>query len=288
VAFNPYLYLAFGIGFAIGQFVEAPPVWVRRASTATVFVLLGLLGASLDAIPAGALLATIPIGLAFCLLILLLTGLLFLALPKRNATAAGSSGPPAAGSGGAWTGLLFLAALVVGYGIGPALHLPVDAAIGWVLCALVGLVALGVHFRRETLARTARPLAAAVGGALAAATLWAVVRPGDGAVPFAAAFAFGWYSLAGPLVAARAGALLGLFAFLANFLREDLTMLLSPILGRRWGGDGLSAVGGATSMDTTLYFIARYGEPDSAAVAVATGLVLTVVASLLVPAVLSV
>src|SRR5208282_2778243 len=106
-------------------------------------------------------------------------------------------------------------------------------------------------------------------------------------VAFATTFAFGWYTLAGPLVGARAGAALGLLAFLTNFLREDLTMLLSPVIGPRMRGEGLAALGGATSMDTTLYFVTRYGDRDAGSLALASGLILTVVASLVVPAVLA-
>jgi uncharacterized membrane protein YbjE (DUF340 family) len=98
---------------------------------------------------------------------------------------------------------------------------------------------------------------------------------------------FGWYTLTGPIVATRLGATAGLLAFLTNFLREDLTMLLSPSLGPRLGPEALTAWGGATSMDTTLYFVTRYGDPDSGSLALASGLVLTLAASLLVPAVLA-
>ena len=64
-------------------------------------------------------------------------------------------------------------------------------------------------------------------------------------------------------------------------------MLLSPVFGGRLRGEGLAAMGGATSMDTTLYFVTRYGDAEAGSLALASGLVLTVVASLVLPALLA-
>jgi uncharacterized membrane protein YbjE (DUF340 family) len=65
-------------------------------------------------------------------------------------------------------------------------------------------------------------------------------------------------------------------------------MLLSPLLGRRLRGEGLASLGGATSMDTTLYFVVGYGDADAGSLALASGLVLTLLASLVLPAILAV
>jgi uncharacterized membrane protein YbjE (DUF340 family) len=121
-------------------------------------------------------------------------------------------------------------------------------------------------------------------GAVAAGGVYALATGTGWAASFAITFGFGWYSLDGPLVTASLGAALGLIAFLTNFLRENLTMLIAPVLGRRFGGETLTAMGGATSMDTTLFFVVRYGDRDAASMALASGLILTVSASLVVPA----
>jgi len=131
------------------------------------------------------------------------------------------------------------------------------------------------------------PLTAAGIGALLAGTLFALVSGVALPVSLATSFGFGFYSLTGPLVLARAGALLGLLAFLTNFLRENLTMVLSPVVGRRLRGEGLTALGGATAMDTTLYFVTRYGDRNAGSLALASGLILTVAASLVLPFVLA-
>jgi uncharacterized membrane protein YbjE (DUF340 family) len=59
------------------------------------------------------------------------------------------------------------------------------------------------------------------------------------------------------------------------------------VVGLPLGGEGLSALGGATAMDTTLYFVTRYGDRNAGSLALASGLILTVAASLVLPFVLA-
>jgi uncharacterized membrane protein YbjE (DUF340 family) len=120
-------------------------------------------------------------------------------------------------------------------------------------------------------------------GASVTALVWVGLTGVSPPVAFATTFAFGFYSLAGPLVTAQAGVTLGIVAFLTNFLRENLTMIAAPSTGPTVRAEGLAAMGGATAMDTTLYFVVRYGDPEGAGLALATGLTLTLVASLLLP-----
>ncbi len=183
--------------------------------------------------------------------------------------------------------LVLLAALLAGFGVGRVVAVPAEAAIPWVLYVLLALVGFGIPLRLSALRSVWMPLTAAVTGALAAAVVFVVLDRLALPVALATTLGFGFYSLAGPLVVARAGALLGLLAFLTNFLHENLTMLLSPYLGRYLRGGGLTAIGGATSMDTTLYFITQYGDAEAGSLALASGLILTIAASLLLPAVLT-
>ncbi len=284
--FDPYLYIAFAAGFLVGRLVRWRSPWVGRATLATVVALVALLGASLDAVAPFALLAAIPLAVLLVGLVLGLTAAAFLALARaRPEPERPTPAPPA---GGRWpTSLILLGALLVGFGVGRIVPVPAGAAIPWVLYVLLALVGFDVHLELAALSGVWRPITAAVVGAVAAALLFSAVGAAALGPALASTLAFGFYSLAGPLVAARAGAVLGLLAFLTNFLREDLTMLLSPYVGRRLRGAGLAALGGATSMDTTLYFVTRYGEADAASLALANGLVLTIAASLLLPAVLA-
>jgi uncharacterized membrane protein YbjE (DUF340 family) len=286
VEFDPYLYGAFAAGLLAGWIVRPKSPWVPRATLLTVAVLVGLLGASLDAVPVGQLLLTIPVSFAFAGLILVLTGGVALALVRLRPMGPPPAGDRAPGRERFPISFLLLGALITGYLVGRVVALPAEAAIPWALYVLLALVAFDLRLRLEALRGLWVPLAAALVGAVAAAGLFTLADRLAFPVALATSLAFGWYTLAGPLVAARVGATLGLLAFLTNFLREDLTMLLAPYAGPKMRGPGLAALGGATSMDTTLYFVTRYGDRESGSLALASGLVLTIAASLLLPAVL--
>jgi len=288
VEFDPFLYLAFLIGLVAGRLLRPRTPWVGRATLVTIGILVGLLGASLDAVPVGRLLLTIPLSLGFAALILGLTIGSYAALARWSPEPEIAAAEPRPRTGERVPlSLLLLAALLGGYALGRFVVIPTTTAIPWALYALLALVAFDLKLRTGALRRLWVPLAAAVTGASAAAAVFVLLTSTSAPVAFATTFAFGWYTLAGPLVGARAGAVLGLLAFSTNFLREDLTMLLSPVFGGRLRGEGLAAMGGATSMDTTLYFVTRYGDAEAGSLALASGLVLTVVASLVLPALLA-
>jgi len=286
VAFDPFLYVAFVLGFVAGRLVRRRSRWIPRALILTVIVLVGLLGASLNDVALGALVVTIPIALGFALLVLVLTAGVSMLLARLRPPRSPSE-PSAETSERFPLSLVLVAAVLAGFGIGRLVPVPAGAAIEWALYVLLALVAFDLPLSWAGLRSVWVPLTAAVAGALVAGAVFAVVSGVALPVAMATALAFGWYTLAGPLVLARAGALLGLLAFLANFLRENLTMVLSPVVGRRLGGEGLSALGGATAMDTTLYFVTRYGDRNAGSLALASGLILTVTASLVLPFVLA-
>jgi len=286
VSFDPFLYVALAAGFVTGRFVRVPSRWIRRASIATVLALVGLLGGSIAPLPVGVVTRAIPVALAFTLLILGFTTLALVLLARRPPTASRQASASDRRSS-VRVSLIILAALLVGYALGRLTSLAFATGIPFALYVLLALVGLDLTLSRSGLRHAWLPITAAAVGAVAAALLFAAISMVAPSVSFATALAFGWYSLAGPLVAARAGASLGVVAFLTNFFRENLTMVLSPVVGPRLRGDGLAAIGGATSMDTTLFFITRYGDPDAGGLALTTGLVLTLSAGLVLPLVLS-
>jgi len=286
VAFDPFLYVALGIGFGIGRVVRVPTAWVRGASYLTVVALVALLGGSIASLPLPVLGRTIPLGLGFAALLLALTAATSIVLSTRLRGPAPAAPTPVEPRRFLLS-VGLLAALVGGFLLGRFVPEAYAGAIPWALYLLLGIVGLDLRLSWASVRRAWNPIASACVGALGAATIaigLGVLAPGPS---LGTSLAFGWYTLAGPLVAARDGALLGLFAFLANFFRENLTMLLSPLVGARLKGDGLSAMGGATSMDTTLYFVTRFGDPDAGGIALTTGLALTLAAGVVVPAVLA-
>ncbi len=100
----------------------------------------------------------------------------------------------------------------------------------------------------------------------------------------AVTLASGWYTLAAPVLAA-CSPYAGAVGLLANMFREVLHIALYPVLARRGLRVEAVAAAGATAMDTGLPVIALYGGADAAAAATVQGLVLTLIAPLLVPAV---
>lgn len=280
MAFDPFLYVALAAGAAIGWVRPVRGRWVDAATLATVFGLLVFLGGELSGTAPVRLLDAFPVALLFLVVLLGVTALLAAVLPHGRASPA--TGPlrfP-------WPALAFVMAVVLGFFLGERVALPFGPLLTYALYLLLFLVGLALRFEWAALRRLGVPLVAAGGGALAAAGVMVLLIGMDWRLALATSFGFGWYSLAGPLVATRLGATAGFTAFLVNFLRENTTMVVSPVLGSRMGAEGLTALGGATAMDTTFYFILRYGDRGSGALALASGLLLTLAASLLVPAVL--
>lgn len=286
MAFDPFLYVAFAAGLVAGRLIPWRSPWVTRATILTVVVLVFLLGASLNDVALGSLALAVPVALAFALLILALTAGVSLLIARFRP----KSPAPAPGGGGKERfplSVVLIGAVLVGFGVGRVVPVPTDTGITWALYALLALVAFDLPLHWAGVRTVWVPLTAAVAGALGGGALFAVASGTPLPVALGTSLAFGWYTLAGPLVLARAGALFGLLAFLTNFLRENLTMVLSPVVGRRLHGEGLTALGGATAMDTTLYFVTRYGDRNAGALALASGLILTVSASLILPLVLA-
>jgi len=96
----------------------------------------------------------------------------------------------------------------------------------------------------------------------------------------------GWYSLTGPLIA-QYSAVYGAVGFLGNLMREILTILLYPIAIQRIDPEKAMVMGGATTMDTTLPIITKFGGREVAPVAFVHGFVLTAVVPFVVSLVLS-
>ena len=284
MGFDPFLYVAFGAGFLAGRLTSRRSPWVGRGAQASVVVLVGLLGGSLKTLPAASLAATVPLAIGFAGLIIGLTALV------ARVFAVTHPSPREATARLPRTAFVFpavlLTSLFIGFELGPLLGNGTSAAIEYVLYALLALTAFDLQLSWTALRRAWAPIGSATLAAAVAAVAVTAFTGLDVRAAWATTLGFGFYSLTGPLVATRLGPSLGLLAFLTNFLREDLTMLLAPVFGRRLGGDGVAALGGATSMDTTLLFVVRYGDARAGSSAIATGLVLTAAATVLVPLVL--
>ncbi|MDV3104324.1 lysine exporter LysO family protein [Thermococcus waiotapuensis] len=95
----------------------------------------------------------------------------------------------------------------------------------------------------------------------------------------------GWYSITGPIIA-QYSAIYGTLGFLANLLREILTVILYPFSVRLIPPEVGLTMGGATTMDTTLGIITRAGGKEIALIAFVHGFVITMVVPILLPLIL--
>ncbi|MEM0263958.1 MAG: lysine exporter LysO family protein [Saccharolobus sp.] len=103
-------------------------------------------------------------------------------------------------------------------------------------------------------------------------------------IAIAITLASGWYSYVGPLIAVSTNPYLGTLAFLINFLREQFTYVFIPLLLKlKFEPRSAIAVGGATSMDTTLpLYIETLGK-EYALSAMVSGVILTTIIPIIVP-----
>jgi hypothetical protein len=287
VSLDLVLYGALAAGIGLGRVLPHPGPWVGRATLATIFALVGALGLVLSALPTSSFLSAIPLALLFAGVILAATVLVEQLWVRERPRPPPPPGVPPPGS--YWRFLLppaLLVALGAGLALGHLVHWPGGTILTDALYVLLFLVGFDLRLRLAAMRTIAVPLTAAVAGALVGGLVMAALFGVPLRPALATSFAFGWYSLAGPLVAQSAGPTAGLVAFLTNFLRENATMVSAPLVGRRLRGEGLTAMGGATALDTTLYFITRYGDPDAGTLALSTGLILTLAAGVIVPGLL--
>lgn len=95
---------------------------------------------------------------------------------------------------------------------------------------------------------------------------------------------FGWYSLSGVLISGLGDPQLGAVSFLSNLFRESLAFILIPLLATlsRTSFSAIS-LAGATSMDVTLPLLKKSLGDTVVPLAIAHGVVMTLVAPFLIP-----
>lgn len=91
----------------------------------------------------------------------------------------------------------------------------------------------------------------------------------------AIASGFGWYSLSAVMISKSLGADYGSIAFLSNVFREVISIISIPFIAKYLGAFVSISPAGATSMDTTLPIIEKYGGDEAAVVAFIHGFILS-------------
>lgn len=194
--------------------------------------------------------------------------------------------------------MALLGVLIIGWLIGYFIRAPIpsgyiDTAIIIELLVLILVIGLDIgssinrgfimHGYLGVAIATSAMLGSAMGGLLLSYVLKLPLPASLGI-----SMGMGWYSLAGPLLSIRFGPAIGTLAFLANFLREQLTYLVVPLMVM--GGfrdDSLISVGGATSMDDTLPVYRLYMGEAGGFTAFVSGFVITMVLPILLPYILT-
>lgn len=127
------------------------------------------------------------------------------------------------------------------------------------------------------------PLATAT-GTLSVAALMGLFLPMGAKAAAAAAAGFGWYSLA-PTLLAPYSLTVSAVAFLSNMMREVLSILTIPLVARWLGHVECAALPGAAAMDTVLPVVVGATSQRNTIYAFASGVVLSLLVPLLVPAI---
>lgn len=170
-----------------------------------------------------------------------------------------------------------------------------DASL-WMLYVLLFCAGMGVGFDLKALAVIRElkgrillvPAGVAAGSLAGSALAWALLGLFGEGLPLADSLAvgagFGYYSLATVIITRLGDPALGSVALLSNMIREIITLTLAPLLVRSAGRLGPVMTGGAAAMDTCLPVIARYSGERYAILAVFSGMALTLLVPVLVPA----
>lgn len=135
-----------------------------------------------------------------------------------------------------------------------------------------------VKMRKAGLKILALPLAIAL-GSIVGGIVGGVILHIDLFASAAASAGYGWYTLAGPLMGQMFGPEWSALGFMVNFLRELLTIVTISVMVKvdRYAP---VALGGATTMDTTLPVIVRYCGSDLLIATFTSGFALSVMAPL--------
>ena len=143
--------------------------------------------------------------------------------------------------------------------------LPVADLSFYALCALMFFVGVSVGADPKTLLsfRKLNPRFAllpvmTIGGTLAGCLFVSLLLPQRSVADCCAiGSGMGYYSLSSIIITEYKGAEMGTIALLSNIMREVTALLAAPLLVRWFGKLAPIAVGGATTMDTTLPIITR-------------------------------
>ncbi|MEM1677747.1 MAG: lysine exporter LysO family protein [Ignisphaera sp.] len=187
---------------------------------------------------------------------------------------------------------------VIGFGIGVVLYLinisiyMLSKAVELFLYILIASIGIVVAYEAKSIKEvmagidlSVRLVIATILGSILGGILTALILHSDVIVYLAIALGMGWYTFTGSYLA-TIDSYLGLLGFTANMFREIATILLYPILSKKYPIEAIS-IGGATTMDTTLPIIARFTNTSVTIIAFIHGLILTLLIPIIIPAIMA-
>lgn len=282
------------LGYLIPVRSAAVLGWINQGVSASIYLILLLMGISLAGLPdlgnqlsrmGGQALTLFSVISLFNLAALWwLSRRLRLDLGERQVVEGAPTSKLAAMAGSlALVGVVFaglvLGLLLVGRWGATPFHLAEHLA-EWVLYLLLALIGCqlrnsGMPLKQILLNRHGLYIALTLAtssllGGLAAAPLLDLAW-NEG---LAMASGFGWYSLSGILIGEHLGPALGGVAFFNDLTRELLAFVLIPLVMRRYAPLAIG-YGGATSMDFTLPVIQQHGGVRCVPIAVVSGFLLS-------------
>lgn len=176
----------------------------------------------------------------------------------------------------------FILGAVLGYfNLIPLSLIGGDASF-FVLCGLMFFVGLSIGSDSKTLKSFKRinpvyyllPLYTIIGTLGSCAIISLMLPERTIAEIMAVGSGFGYYSLSSIFITEYKGAELGTIALLSNIFRELTALLFTPFFVKYFGKLAPIAVGGATTMDTTLPVIMKFSGKEFLVVSIFSGFIL--------------
>ncbi len=185
------------------------------------------------------------------------------------------------------TVLVFISGVVIGASSNLGKYLFIDDMLNAALLTLMFSIGLFFIGRWKELLEGLRDphvtilvFATLLGGLLSGLVGWILLNI-NLRESIAISIASGWYSFVGAYITAY-DPVGGIIGFIGNLLREAFTLAFYPIISRFNPLIGVP-LGGATTMDTSLGVIARYGGGKVAGLAFIHGLAITLIVPIIVP-----
>lgn len=186
------------------------------------------------------------------------------------------------------TSIIIVSFFIVGIAVGYFDIIPMEMfntkLSFYVLCALMLCVGISIGSDSKTLNSFKRinpiyyllPISTIIGTLGGCALISFMLPERTIAEIMAVGSGFGYYSLSSIFITEYKGAELGTIALLSNIIREIIALLFAPFFVKYFGKLAPIAVGGATTMDTTLPVILKFSGKEFLVVSLFSGFVLDI------------